>query len=460
MRIDRDLFMYDLVVVTIVRDEAPYIKEWIDYHLLAGVNHFLIYDNESSDNLKEILQPYIDKKLVTRIDYPQVNRQLEAYNDAVNYFKFFCRRMVFLDVDEFIFPQDGKTIPEIADEILGDDNAGLAINFHVFGSSGLENADYDVGILERFTHRANDDWKPLVDEIPSGNAAIKTIADPRRIKFFSDNPHIPEFWDDNFAVNEELKKVTENFSAPVSANKIVINYYATKSREEYLNKIHRRKTSRFAAKNELADFEGNDQNSVVDEEILSYREKLRAEQIPDGGNDLKILSNRNRANHGRMLNALVRNLTPDFSKGNLKIFFDNPKNRTKYFNDLVKLYKKAPPIFFDGKLETFLTCLLVSTYLKKSYLGDVTGALFEEASLNAICQTFTTNLSIVDLRLLIAELPRLLSMPYATVNAIIEVCLNIFSSFLHDFRTNGDMKNFEELNYIVKMLHAFARYRK
>jgi len=227
-----------------------------------------------------------------------------------------------------------------------------------------------------------------------------------------------------------------------------------------LNKIHRRKTARFAAKNELADFEGNDQNSVVDEEILSYREKLRAEQIPEGGNELKILANRNRANHGRMLNALVRNLTPDFSKGNLKIFFDNPKNRTKYFNELVKFYKKAPPIFFDEKLETFLTCLLVSSYLKTNYIGETTGALFEEASLNAICQTFTTNLSIVDLRLLIAELPRLLLMPYATVNALIEVCLNIFPQFLDDFRTKGDMKNFEELNHTIRMLQAFFMYRK
>ncbi|MBQ6975183.1 MAG: glycosyltransferase family 2 protein [Selenomonadaceae bacterium] len=63
MRIDRDLFMYDLVVVTIVRDEAPYIKEWIDYHLLAGVNHFLIYDNESSDNLKEFCNLISTKNL-------------------------------------------------------------------------------------------------------------------------------------------------------------------------------------------------------------------------------------------------------------------------------------------------------------------------------------------------------------------------------------------------------------
>ena len=460
MSVDKDLFMYGLAAVTIVRDDAPYIKEWLDYHLLAGVDHFVIYDNESSDNLQEILQPYIDKKVVTLLDYPQVNRQLEAYNDAVRYFKYFFRRVVFLDVDEFIFPQADKNISDVADEILSDDNAGLAINFHTFGSSGFESADYEVGVLERFTHRAADDWAPLDDEIPSGNAAVKTISNPRRIKFFSDNPHVPQYLDDCFAVNEEGKKVTANFSVPVSASKIVINYYATKSREEYLKKIHSRETARFATKNELVGFEANDQNDIVDEEILNYREKLIAEQIPTDGNILKILAGRKRANHGRMLNALVKNLTPDFSKGNLRIFFENPKNRAKYFNDLVKLYKKSPPIFFSEKLETFLTCLLVSSYLKKNYLGEITGELFEEASLNAICKTFTTNLSIIDLRLIIAELPRILSMPYATIKSFIEVCLQIFPQFLNDFRTNGDMQNFEELNHTIRMLQAFALYRK
>ena len=52
MDVDKNLFMYDLVAVSIVRDEAPYIKEWLDYHLLAGIDHFLIYDNDSADNLR------------------------------------------------------------------------------------------------------------------------------------------------------------------------------------------------------------------------------------------------------------------------------------------------------------------------------------------------------------------------------------------------------------------------
>ena len=460
MSVDKDLFMYGLAAVTIVHNEAPYIKEWLDYHLLAGVDHFLIYDNDSGDNLREVLQPYVDKKVVTLIPYPKVNRQIESYNDAIRYFKYYCRRMAFIDVDEFIFPQNGKNITEVTDEILSDNTAGLAVNLHTFGSNNLENADYSIGVLERFTRRAVDDWIPIKNDILSGNAAVKTIADPRKLKMFSDNPHVPEYFEDCFAVNENGKVVKTTFSTPVSAEKIVINYYSTKSREEYAQKMHRRETARFVPRNEPTDFDVNDRNEVADEEILTYREKLRAEQIPKGGDELKILSGRKRINSGRMLTALVKSLTPDFSKSNLKKFFESPKNRSNYFNDLVKLYKKAPPTFFVGNMDTYLTCSVVSEYLRKSFPNDMTYSLFEEASLNAICKTFMSSLSIADLRLLIGELPRLLAMPYPTVNTLIEVCLELFPQFLNDFRTNNDWKSFEELTYLTKMLLSFSTSRR
>ena len=56
--VDKNLFLYDLAVVAIMKDEEPYVKEWLDYHLLAGVDHFYIYDNDSKEEFKKILQPW------------------------------------------------------------------------------------------------------------------------------------------------------------------------------------------------------------------------------------------------------------------------------------------------------------------------------------------------------------------------------------------------------------------
>ena len=118
MNVDKNLFLYDLAVVAIVKNEGPYIKEWLDYHLLAGVDHFFIYDNESEDNLKEVLQPYIEKGIVTYTFFPGKVIQTPAYDMAMNRFRFYCRYIAFIDIDEFILPKTNRSITEVIDEIF------------------------------------------------------------------------------------------------------------------------------------------------------------------------------------------------------------------------------------------------------------------------------------------------------------------------------------------------------
>ncbi len=103
--IDKDLFLHDLAIVAILKNEGPYLKEWLDYHLLAGVDHFYLYDNESPDNQAEVAKPYVEAGLVDYFPLPGKSMQFVAYNDAVKRFKFQCRYMAFIDGDEFIFPK-------------------------------------------------------------------------------------------------------------------------------------------------------------------------------------------------------------------------------------------------------------------------------------------------------------------------------------------------------------------
>ena len=102
--VDKNLFLHDLAVVAIMKSEAPYLKEWLDYHLLAGVDHFYIYDNDSPDNQAEIVAPYVEAGLVDYFRAPGKAMQMRVYNDAVKRFKFQCRYIAFIDGDEFIYP--------------------------------------------------------------------------------------------------------------------------------------------------------------------------------------------------------------------------------------------------------------------------------------------------------------------------------------------------------------------
>ena len=92
-----------LAFVLIAKNEAPYIKEWLDFHIKQGVNHFIIYDNESTDNFHEILAPYIASGVVTYHTINGIMRQRDAYNMAVNDYAYRFKYMGFIDADEFVF---------------------------------------------------------------------------------------------------------------------------------------------------------------------------------------------------------------------------------------------------------------------------------------------------------------------------------------------------------------------
>jgi hypothetical protein len=47
-----------------VKDQAADITRWLLWHLLLGVERFLVYDNESGDGLAETLAPFIEAGLV------------------------------------------------------------------------------------------------------------------------------------------------------------------------------------------------------------------------------------------------------------------------------------------------------------------------------------------------------------------------------------------------------------
>ena len=134
-------FAHELAVVVIAKNEGRYIREWVEYHKLLGVTKFYFYDNDSEDNTREILRPYVDSGLVNYRFLSGKARQLDAYNDALVRHKDECRYMAFIDMDEFIVPTTPwKPIVEVVKEIIGNSGggaSGVGINWALFGSSGL-----------------------------------------------------------------------------------------------------------------------------------------------------------------------------------------------------------------------------------------------------------------------------------------------------------------------------------
>lgn len=67
---DHFTYHYYLAFVAIFRNEAAYIPEWLEYHLLVGVDKFFLYDNDSDDHPEGVLCPYIRDGLVNFTRWP------------------------------------------------------------------------------------------------------------------------------------------------------------------------------------------------------------------------------------------------------------------------------------------------------------------------------------------------------------------------------------------------------
>ena len=227
----------DLSVCTIMKNEAPYVKEWLDYHLLAGVKRFYIYDNESTDNLKKVLDPYIEKGLVVYKYYPGEARQMPAYNECIKEYRDKTEWLAVIDADEFIIPIEKDSIPEFLEEFK--DCPGVGINWFCFDSNGYMKKPRR-GLLESYTRVHFDDQY-------SSNHHIKSIVRPEKVEVYA-NPHYAQYSDGKNAVDEngnEMKGCAyrdthpKAFTDVVSVNKIRINHYYCKSEEEYRAKLAR-----------------------------------------------------------------------------------------------------------------------------------------------------------------------------------------------------------------------------
>ncbi|MBR3748194.1 MAG: glycosyltransferase family 92 protein, partial [Selenomonadaceae bacterium] len=354
----------------------------------------------------EVAAPYVDAGIVDYFPAHGKTMQCAVYNDAVKNFKFHCRHMAFIDADEFIFPKTNQSIVETLDEILlqNPNAAGVAINWQLFGSNNHESADYSVGVLERFTRRAPNDWAP--DNL--GNNRVKTIANPRKTEFVT-NPHYPTYFGDFFSVNENGAAVTEENNFPVTVEKIAVNHYYTKSREEFARKIWRGRTDIFFNACDMKLFDSYDRNEIFDDGILKYR-AARAQNfsLPDEDERLR-----------RVAETLTR---------------------------ILSAYSAGEKI----SLETALTCRALSACLYEKF-PDKRWKICEEASLAAILNS-SEGLSLDDGYILVRELPPLLYLPYPAAKYLREVAVQIIRQLMERMRTNKRWKYYFELDYLMDIL--------
>jgi hypothetical protein len=137
----------EIAFCAVFRDEAPYLDEWIHFHLGQGVSHFFLYDHESKDDFKTVLAPWQSKGVVTLLKVKDKTQE-ESYSHCIKLARKRFKWLGCLDIDEFLYSPRGRLLPEI---IASYSNfAAVFIFWKLFGSSNLR-IKGERGVIESFT---------------------------------------------------------------------------------------------------------------------------------------------------------------------------------------------------------------------------------------------------------------------------------------------------------------------
>ena len=138
---------YHISLCIMFKDEAPYLREWIEYHHMIGVDHFYLYDNNSSDGFESVISPYMEEGLVTLNRWPYEKGQASGYEDCIRKFQSESDWIGFIDVDEFLVPI-GESLTSFFDRLAG--RPSVLVYWRFFGSGGMIRRDVSRLVTEDF----------------------------------------------------------------------------------------------------------------------------------------------------------------------------------------------------------------------------------------------------------------------------------------------------------------------
>lgn len=228
---------YHVSICAIFRDEADYLREWIEYHRLAGIEHFYLYNNFSKDNYMEVLAPYLEKDIVTLTQWEIPQGQMAAYEDCVSRFSDETNWIGFFDLDEFVVPNQYQQIGDFLAK-FEKKRPLVLIYWKNFGTSGKVTRDVKNGlVIEDFTVG----WYKYVD---IGKLFFNTAYTylPRS----KHNRHMHYMWAKYKSIElppvNVFDKVCLYEFNPVKSDQmpVQLNHYVLKSYQEYMEKKARR----------------------------------------------------------------------------------------------------------------------------------------------------------------------------------------------------------------------------
>jgi hypothetical protein len=276
----------NLLAISMMKDEAPFLLEWYAHHLAVGFTKILVYTNDCSDGTDDMLIRLEELGLGyhRRNDIPEgVKPQPSAMKHAQAEPKVREADWVLMfDADEFLCINYGDGTLDPMLEAAGDAN-GIVITWRIFGSGNVVdwsrepvteqylyaapptwNKGWGVKTFFKFDH---DYWKLGIHRPSIKNRHLETEF-PDTVKWLNGS---------GLPMEDYFKfRGWRSIRRTVGYQWAQLNHYAVKSVDSYAIRKFRGNVNNKKDKYNSDYWALQDRNEVLDDKVLRYKERRKA----------------------------------------------------------------------------------------------------------------------------------------------------------------------------------------
>ena len=271
-------------IVTCMKNEGPFILEWIAYYRILGVTNFLVYTNDCTDGTEELLNALQAANIVTHLPNPALPGQpyqMTALKNAPHQKVVQDADWIFVcDVDEFLDIRVGEGRLFDLIENCNNPNA-ISVTMRMMANSGVKEFE-DRPVISQFT-KAHDpelwcDQRAIeVKTLTKKGFPLRYFGAHRPFVKHGFNPSEKSLhWTDGSGrqvpeafVEASVKRRRHRFPAAGASQFASLNHYTLRSLESYLVKSHRGDVNREHRNFQLDYWEDRNDETWTETRILA-----------------------------------------------------------------------------------------------------------------------------------------------------------------------------------------------
>jgi hypothetical protein len=277
----------DTTIVTTMKNEGPFILEWLAYHRAIGVTDFLVYTNDCTDGTDALLDMLQAKGVVQHRDNPYraldkkpQHAALAAAEDEPVVQQ--SAWVICMDIDEFLNVKVGRgTLPDLY-AAVGEANM-ISCTWRLFGNSDVRH--FTEGFTLLSYHMCAEEFSPKPHQAWGFKTLFRNEGIFRKLGVHRPKGLRPHLWERINWVNGsgrrlhtgEYRNAWRSTARTYGYDLVALNHYAVRNAESFLVKRDRGRVNHVDRDQGLTYWFRMNNNATSDRSIQRHVPKMKAE---------------------------------------------------------------------------------------------------------------------------------------------------------------------------------------